>query len=242
MRRFVQALSTGVGLPPTLPRALHDLIAALPDRYNISIRQPAGVLRDVDGRWDVSELQWGLIPAWEKQPSTRYSTQTARLERAATSRMYRKAWEARHCLVPMTGYYKWDRASTPRQPYFIQPSDGNVLFAAGLWERWTDRESPETHLDSFAMLTTNNPAIPAPLVPDGPVFVGARYLEDWMTCGGRRCMRVLRNCVQPELEAYPVSRRVADRRLDSYDLLEPADPAELVGEWGLEEDMLEDDE
>lgn len=230
MRRFVQALSAGAGLPATLPNALRDLIMALPDRYNISIRQAAGVLRELDGHWDVSELQWGLVPAWEKQPTTRYSTQTARLERAAKSRMYRKAWESRHCLVPMSGYYKWDRTSTPRQPYFIQPSDGGVLFAAGLWERWSDPESPEKHLDSFALLTTANAAIPSPLVPDGPVFVGARHLEHWITRGGRRGLRVLQDSAQPILEAYPVSRRVADRRLDSYDLLEPVDPAERIDE------------
>lgn len=242
MRRFVQAFSAGAGLPAALPKALTELVIALPDRYNISIRQPAGVLREFDGNWDVSEIQWGLVPAWEKQPTTRYSTQTARLERAARSRMYRKAWESRHCLVPMTGYYKWDRTSTPPQPYFIQRSDGDILFAAGLWERWTDRESPETHLDSFALLTTANSAIPAPLVPDGPVFVSARHLEHWITRGGRRGLRVLVDSAQPALEAYPVSRRVADRRLDSYDLLEPADPAELVTDLELDEEVLDDDE
>lgn len=241
MRRFVQALSTGAGLPASLPNVLREAIIALPDRYNISIRQTAGVLRELDGSWDVSELQWGLVPAWEKQPETRYSTQTARLERVAKSRMYRKAWESRHCLVPMTGYYKWDRSSTPRLPYFIQPGDGAVLFAAGLWERWTDPESDETHLDSFTLLTTANPAIPSPLVPDGPVFVSARHLEPWITRTGRRGLRVLLDSVQPVLEAYPVSRRVADRRLDSYDLLEPADPGELVAELPSDEEVLDDE-
>lgn len=241
MRRFVQALSAGAGLPATLPSTLRESIIALPDRYNISIRHAAGVLRELDGRWDVGELQWGLIPAWEKQPTTRYSTQTARLERAGKSRMYRKAWESRHCLVPMTGYYKWDRTSSPRQPYFILPSDGSVLFAAGLWERWTDPDCPGNHLDSFALLTTANAAIPSPLVPDGPVFVGARDMENWITRGGRLGLRVLLDSTQPILEAYPVSRRVADRRLDSYDLLEPVDVAEVLVEDLLHEDMLDDE-
>ena len=252
MRRFVQALSSGSGLPP-LPGGVHAALVHLPDRYNVSGRQLAGVVLAIDGMWHVGQLRWGLIPSWEKEPATRYSTQSARLERAPKSRMYRRAWASRRCVVPITGYYKWDRDSKPRQPYFVQAADGAVLFAAGLWERWhADREegASDAHdgeppavddVYSFTVLTHPCDAVPAPLFPDGPVFLPHDSFDEWVSTDPRRAMRLALRAPVPRLEAYPVSRRVADRRLDHYSLLEPADPAEAL-HGGFDPDEFAEDE
>jgi putative SOS response-associated peptidase YedK len=258
MRRFVQALSSGAGLPPTLPAGVRSALVQLPDRYNISVRQLAGVLLAIDDLWHVGELVWGLIPSWESEPATRYSTQAARLERAPKSRMYRRAWAARRCVVPMSGYYKWDRAGTPRQPYFVQAADGGVLFAAGLWERWEggpkrarDEGDADAHAEadapgaesvySFTVLTHPCDAVPAPLTPDGPVFLPPDVLDDWVATDPRRALRLALRARPPALEAYAVSRRVADRRIDHYSLLEPADPLEPPPDVE-DPDAFEDDE
>lgn len=259
MRRFVQALSSGSGLPPSLPDGVRRALVELPDRYNISVRQPAGVLLAIDGLWHVGQLLWGLIPSWEKEPATRYSTQAARLDRAPKSRMYRRAWAARRCVVPLTGYYKWDRGDAAsgqsrRQPYFVQASDGAVLFAAGLWECWQGthaapvdddaaaaQAAPVEPVYSFAVLTRPDDAIPSPLTPDGPVFLAADQLDDWVTTDPRRAMRLAQRATTPPLEAYPVSRRVADRRVDHYSLLEPADPAEAQVDYADSDEFAEDE-
>jgi putative SOS response-associated peptidase YedK len=250
MRRFVQALSSGSGLPPSLPAGVRDALVQLPDRYNLSVRQPAGVLLAMHETWHVGRFLWGLVPSWEPSPETKYSTQAARLERAPRSRLYRRAWAERRCLVPITGYYKWDRDSSPRRPYFVQAADGAVLFAAALWECWTGSHSPPTDdgnrlppepVYSFAVLTHPNPAVPAPLTPDGPVFLPADRFDEWVTTDPRRALRLALRATTPALEAYPVSRRVADRRLDHYSLLEPADPLEPPLEGDLDPDALEDD-
>lgn len=251
MRRFVQALSSGSGLPSALPEGVRVALAQLPDRYNISVRQPAGVLLAIDGLWHVGQLQWGLIPSWETEPATRYSTQAARLERAPKSRMYRRAWAARRCVVPLTGYYKWDRSASKRQPWFVQASDGAVLFAAGLWECWQGKDAkdddvidgtpPAEPVYSFTVLTHPNEGIPAPLTPDAPVFLPADELDEWVSTDPRRAMRLALRAPTPKLEAYPVSRRVADRRIDHYSLLEPADPAEAAGDFGDTDEYAEDE-
>jgi putative SOS response-associated peptidase YedK len=223
MRRFVQSLSARESLPALLPESTRRALLALPDRYNIGSGGNAGVLRCVDGHWDVAEMRWGFVPSWEAQPSTAYSTLTARLDRAPTSRMYRRAWRQRRCVVPMNGYYKWDRQSKPRRPYFIQRRDGQLLFALGLWARWGDA------FDSFALLTFANDAIPSPLTPDGPVFLPPEQIGQWFDANAPGTLAFAQSIRQPALEAYPVSRRVADRKRDDYFLLEPADvePAAL---------------
>ena len=119
----------------------------------------------------------------------------------------------------MTGYYKWDRESRPRQPYFIQAASGEALVAAGLWSLWG--EEAGTPFWSFALLTRENAAIPAPLVPDGPCLLPVARIEDWLLGDPRRGQSLLLRAPQPRLEAWPVPRRVADRKLDDYTLLEP---------------------
>ena len=170
----------------------------------------------------VAAMRWGLVPSWEPAPETRYSTQTARLEHAPASRLYRRAWASRRCAVPMSGYYKWDRGSRPRQPYFIQATSGAVLFAAGLWSLWGDPDGE--NMLSFSILTHANPAIPAPLTQDGPWFLPQPAIADWIAADARSASRLLLRHAQPALEAYPVTRRIADRRRDDYALLEPVAP------------------
>ena len=218
MRRFAQAFLPEA-MPPALPEALARALATAPERYNIAVRKPAAVIFDDGDGLAAGDFLWGLVPSWSKLPETKYTTVTARLDRAPGSRIYRSAWEKRRCVVPMTGYYKWDRATKPARPYFIQSRNGEVLFAAGLWDRWP-ADAPE--LRTFTVLTMPNDAIPAPLVPDGPVFLGAAAIADWIA-GPWLPSRFLARMRQPQLDAYPVSRAIRNRDVDDYTLLEPAD-------------------
>ncbi|MET1162396.1 MAG: SOS response-associated peptidase [Pseudoxanthomonas sp.] len=240
MRRFVQSFSPGDGFAAGFPPSLAAALSVAPDRYNIAVRKPASVIVLEDGEPVVREFQWGLIPRWSKTPETPYTTVTARLERAAGSRLFKQAWETRHCAVPLNGYYKWDRSVKPAAPYFVQAGDGCVLFVAGLWECWEKDESP---LCTFSILTHANAAIPAPLVADGPVFLRPDRWLKWLDADLWFPKRFLLASPQPELEAYRVSRAIRDPNRDDYTLLEPANP--LESEHALphhEEDFEEDDD
>lgn len=237
MRRFAQAFLPDA-IPPGLDAAVAQALAAAPERYNVAVRKPAALILDRGDGLVVEDFDWGLVPSWSKLPETKYTTVTARLERAPSSRIYRRAWESRRCVIPMTGYYKWDRNARPAWPYFIQSRAGEVLFAAGLWDRWP-ADAPELY--TFTILTAPNDAIPSPLVPDGPVFLPAAKVRDWIA-GPWLAGRFLAHMRQPELDAYPVSRRIRGRDVDDYTLLEPVDPREDAARSGEEEGELEDDE
>jgi putative SOS response-associated peptidase YedK len=237
MRRFVQSFA-GDAIPRGLPREVVDALLTFPERYNIAVRKPAAVLFDRGDGLTVEEFDWGLVPSWSKLPETKYTTVTARVDRAPRSRIFKRPWEQRRCVVPMNGYYKWDRRASPPQPYFIQAQSGALLFAAGLWDLW-HRDEP--HLHSFAILTRENAAIPPPLVPDGPVFLPANKVADWIG-GPWFPLRFLQQMQQPALEAYPVSRRIRSRDPDDYTLLDPVDPREdAVAAAGFDDDIEDDD-
>ena len=224
MRRFAQAFADSDSLPAGLPSDVVQALVDAPDRYNIGKGKSASVIAaNKHGLPVVGEMAWGLVPRWSKQPSTPYTTVTARLERAPRSRIFAQAWQLRRCIVAMSGYYKWDRQRKPPWPRFIQRADGVALLAAGLWEYWEDPEGGEGLL-SFALLTGPNAAIPSPLTPDGPVFLDTATGLRWVSGEFSTPRSLARRAALPLLESYPVSRRVGDASRDDYTVLEPVDP------------------
>ena len=221
MRRFVQAFSSISDLPASWPSAMRAVVGTCPDHYNLGKGDEAWVLRHVGGILTATRMRWGLIPRWSKTPETSYTTITARLERAARSRIFGKPWQTQRCLIPMTGYYKWDRSVRPPIPHFIQAQDGHVLCAAGLWERWEQDEAEDPPFESFTILTHPNAVIPAPLTPDGPVFVEGTAAKNWLSGPSMLAGHTLRRSKTPALGSYPVSHAYRDRARSDYTLIEP---------------------
>lgn len=242
MRRFVQAITSSTDLPENWPAEAREAIAAFPDHYNLGKGDEAWVVRSVDGALHAARMRWGLIPRWSKTPETPYTTVTARLERAARSRIFGKPWQTQHCLVPMTGYYKWDRTVRPAVPHFIQAEDGQVLCAAGLWERWEREDAEDLPFESFALLTHPNAAIPAPLTPDGPVFIFGLAERAWL--GGPQLLAgaALRLATTPTLSSYPVSHSYRNRARSDYTLIEPREASDYLLPGPGETDEEEDDD
>lgn len=240
MRRFAQAIAEADQLGGSIPVAIAQAIADGPDRYNVGKGKPANVITMTDERLLVlSDMVWGLVPRWSKTPSTPYTTVTARLDRAPKSRIFAQAWKERHCLVPMSGYFKWDRQRKPPWPHFIQTKNGSALLAAGLWERWQGEDG--TMLASFTLLTAPNLAIPPPLTQDGPVFLYGQAALRWLSGSISSPRALLRHAQVSPLESYPVSRAIARPDVDDYTLLEPVEPDEKPLEAGDDEEAWEDD-
>ncbi|MDR6672249.1 SOS response-associated peptidase family protein [Xanthomonas sp. 1678] len=243
MRRFVQAFGIEDDLPARLDPSLREALAAYPDHYNLGKGDVASAILCRDGTPQVERLQWGIVPRWSKTPDTPYTTVTARLERAARSRIFAAPWKSQHCVIPLSGYYKWDRSRKPAQPYYIHHADGEVLLAAGLWERW---ERGEPALLSFSMLTHANAAIPAPLTADGPIFLDGDRWRSWLRGPRLFPAAFLARAPQPALLAYPVSAAYQRRERNDYTLLEPvdADAARLgdAADAGADEDEDDEDE
>lgn len=241
MRRFAQAFATAESVPQGLPEVLVAALVDGDDRYNVAKGKQALVLAiNAEGMLCVAPMTWGLIPRWSKGPATPYTTVTARLDRAPKSRLFAQAWKERPCVVPMTGYYKWDRHRKPPWPHFIQRQDGVALLAAGIWETWQGQDG--TFLHSFALLTGPNTAIPPPLTQDGPVFLGVEQSLRWLRGSLSSPRSLVRHAQHPPLESYPVSRAISDASREGYTLLEPADPEDPKGDALMEDEFPDVDD
>lgn len=236
MRRFVQAFSETDSWPDHWEAGVRHTLADAQAHYNIGPTDDAWIVLKGEHGLTAQRFRWGLVPPWSKEPSTKYTTITARLDRASRSRIFGRPWKSQHCLVPMTGYYKLDRSVKPPAPHLIQRADGQPLLAAGLWERW-DKEDV---LCSFSILTHSNPAIPPPLTPDGPVFTSGSVAKRWLDGPQLLAGTFLRLAPLQELTSYPVSMRYRDRARDDYTLLEPASASDYLMPMPSDEEEEDD--
>lgn len=88
-------------------------------------------------------VRWGLVPSWSKDPKAGARMINARSESAAEKPSFRKALQARRCLLPADGWYEWQRGPDHKQPYYTHYADGSSLAMAGLWEFWKPKDDPE---------------------------------------------------------------------------------------------------
>lgn len=119
-------------------------------RYNIApsqsiwaVREPATAdqqdrsTADTPGPREAVQLHWGLIPSWAKDAAIGNRMINARGETVAEKPAYRTAFRRQRCLIPIDGYYEWQKGgSGPKQPYYFHRADNRPFALAGLWEQW----------------------------------------------------------------------------------------------------------
>lgn len=99
--------------------------------------------------------EFGLLPAWSKIRTIKYSTFNARSETADTTASYRGAWKAgQRCIIPADSIVEPDWRSGKHIPTRIGRINGAPMGIAGLWDKWTDKATGEI-VFSFTMLTVN---------------------------------------------------------------------------------------
>ncbi|WP_250283968.1 MULTISPECIES: SOS response-associated peptidase [unclassified Frankia] len=172
--------------------------------------------------------RWGLVPSWAKDAAIGNKMINARAETVAAKPAFRAALRARRCLVPITGYYEWQRTKEARraQPYLVRPVDGELAALAGLYELW--RPPTGGTLATFTIITTTAPAGLESLHPRSPVVLPPADWSHWLD-PALADPAVLTSMLGPApagvLRAYPVDTQVGNVRNNGPHLLEPVTPA-----------------
>ncbi|MBA3613345.1 MAG: SOS response-associated peptidase [Nitrospirales bacterium] len=193
-------------------------------RYNIAPSQLVACVRtNLESRQrECTELKWGLVPSWAKDPGIGNKLINARGETVAEKPAFRKAFKHQRCLVLADGFYEWKREGNTKQPYYIRFKDHRVFAFAGLWERW---EQPEAKpLESCTLITTGPNAVMEPIHHRMPVILSFKDYADWLDPSFQFVERInamLRPYPSEEMEAYPVSQLVNNPRNDQPECVIP---------------------
>ncbi len=124
----------------------------LRSNYNVAPTSQVYAIAEYGGDRVVTSLRWGLIPAWAKEKKIGGRAFNARSESAAEKPTFRTSFSKQRCILPLDGFYEWERTPKGKAPHYIYSVEGGPLAAAGLWSSWNDPESGERLL-SCAILT-----------------------------------------------------------------------------------------
>jgi putative SOS response-associated peptidase YedK len=217
--------------------------AAKPD-YNVApTKQIITVVerhpRDEDGTPDPDStertlrmVRWGLVPSWAKDPKAGARMINARSESAATKPAFRRAMNARRCLIPADGWFEWQRGPEHKQPYYTHYADGRSLAMAGLWEYWKPKDDPDNEypngLVTAAVLTTEAVGPLAQVHDRMPLVLPSAAWDAWLDPDAGADADSVASLLAPPspelvaaLELRPVSPQVNNVRNNGPELLEP---------------------
>lgn len=210
-----------------------------PDNHNAAPTETIVVLRlDPDGEPELVPMRWWLTPYWAREPGTRYAMFNARAETVDRSRAFREPFARRRCVVPVSGFYEWARASQAgaaggrKLPYYIHPRALPGMLLAGVWDRWRSADGGES-VESFAILTTDAAAGLAFVHDRQPVMLSFAGARRWLDpeAGPAALKELLRSSLPVDLDAVPVSTYVNNARNKSARCVEPiADPVPVAAD------------
>lgn len=191
-------------------------------RYNTAPTQEVPVVRDSNAR-DVDMLRWGLIPFWAKDESIGYKLINARSETLAEKPSFRSAFAKRRCLILADGFYEWQKAASKggqKVPFRFMLKDKKPFTFAGLWESWQSPDKNE--IISCTIITCEANEVVGKIHDRMPVILDKDNCWKWLEDSPEKDLTALLKPYPHEgMEAYTVSTRVNNPRIEDPQLIQP---------------------
>lgn len=210
--------------PPAVvaARFFLDKVPDLQARYNISPGQKiAAVIPNPLSEGSILRMfSWGLELPWKKGPDNGPKLINARSETVMEKAAFKDAFSERRCLIPVDGFYEWNKRPDGSQPFFFSRKDQRPFALAGLWQR---HEYPGGHiLESCTILTTAANKLMRPIHHRMPVVLPEADWKFWLSLEPGKA-RDLADTMKPDatdlLQAWPVSRDANSTLNDAPELL-----------------------
>lgn len=189
--------------------------AAYQPSYNIPPSQPVPMIYSLDDERRLLMAKWGLLPHWVKDESFAFKAFNARAETVREKPSFKNAFQYRRCLVPVNGYYEWQRQGSEKLPYYFSRQDGGFLWLAGLFEIWQEEQFTCT------VITTNASQMAGEVHPRMPVVLRDEDCQTWLNASPDEAYGVLGPAPDELLSKYRVNQTVNNVRNDGSELIAP---------------------
>ena len=117
--------------------------------YNVAPTQLAPVITNSTPD-SISQLHWGLVPAWSKDGKLNGKMINARAEGIFTKPSFRMPIRKNRCLVLADSFYEWRKEGKRKKPYRILPQNEELMTFAGIWEEWIQGTK---NIKTFSIIT-----------------------------------------------------------------------------------------
>ena len=202
-----------------------DFLHQFRPTWNAAPSQRLPVIVEDNGAPVLRSMTWGLIPRWTKPgEKPKVAPINARAETLTEKPMFRSLIKSRRCVVPANGFYEWQRRAGGKQPFFIEPEEGQLMLFAGLYDE--AKAANGDPLESYAIITTDANTRMSALHDRMPVILDPDDVADWLdpeqTESGP-LEHLLRPADDDGIAFRPVSKEVNSVRHNGPELIEPLD-------------------
>jgi len=196
-----------LGIPHKITQrfGVKDRSDTLKPRFNIAPGQKCPVITKDKVNY-LEMMKWGLVPAWAKKSKVEFSNINARAESITEKVVYRKPFKRQRCLVPVDGFYEWQKGEDGKVPYYIHREDSGLFALAGVYDN-----------NTFSIVTTSPNPLLKPIHHRMPVILNRKDEETWLDTSvddTKEVLELLKPYSQDDLETYEVSRKVNSPRND----------------------------
>lgn len=194
---------------------------ALPDvpNYNICPTNLVHAVYTVEGQRRLVAMRWGFLPQWYKAENGGPLLINARAETIAEKPAFKAACRERRCLIPATGFYEWTKdAEGNRLPWYIHPTDEDVLAFAGVWQDW-ERDGV-AHRTCAIVTTQANDRMTA-IHHRQPVTIAPEDWALWLGEAGHGAATLMTAAPDDAMTFHRVDPKVNSNRASGPGLIEP---------------------
>lgn len=199
---------------------------------NLAPRRPISAIRFEQGQYRLSSLFWGLTPPWLEVLD--HAPHCARAETLESRAMFRDAFNARRCVIPVSGFYVWKTQPRSKQPYLVTQVSRAPLLLGALWCRYHTTLTAFT--DSAALITVPANVLLSPLTDRLPVVIPSHALSAWLHPDTDT--ETLNSLLSPAplelLGAFPVSKYVNN---PAYQSSACAHPTGSMLRWAVSQEL-----
>lgn len=197
-------------------------------RYNVAPGTRVLLLNQRDDKMHLDPVLWGYQPAWAKEAG-RPPLINARVETAASGRMFKPLWQNGRALVMADGWYEWKKDPDDakiKQPYFIYHKNKEPIFFAAISRFHPDAlDAPED--DGFVIVTAASDKGLVDIHDRRPLVMTREASLEWMSpdTPPERAEELARNCAisADDFAFHPIGKAVGNMHNDNAGIIKRID-------------------
>lgn len=187
-------------------------------RYNVAPGTKVLLLNNRDDVLHLDPIHWGYAPEWWDKPPLI----NAKVETAATSRMFKPLWDHGRAIVFADGWYEWKKEGDKKQPYYIYRKDRKPLFFAAIGKQPFDLGN---EAEGFLIVTAAADKGLVDIHDRRPLVFASDLGMEWINpeTTGARASELAHDAATPpdEFTWHPVTRAVGNVKNQGQELINP---------------------
>lgn len=118
------------------------------------------------------------------------------------------SFSRRRCLIPMSHYFEGPHDKRLSEPYLVERQDGGIIWAGGVWDTWTDRDTRQS-METFSIITTPATDLMAKIRHKrSPLIIPEARFDEWFDLKNKKVFDLVKGNTSDGLHCFLVSEGI----------------------------------